>query len=432
MKRVQINTKLSAKESLRCEKKSTYNNGFSNPAISGSTNLRYNSDSTALDNITLQYQDAKKHNIYSINVDWVEFICVWTNPIELTFKKCANQRVKAEKISSHRNPNFRNLHRVHMDGVEVCDIFSGINNGTHGYNEVSLRIANHQLYSIGWSTKIREVLDYFDLSFKRIARIDIALDGQELMRFDTCLNKFVRSPTIQRNNDTIKILPTAFNKKEHHWLSWSIGSSKSGISARFYDKTEEITKSGKDYIYQYWLRNNISTDRVGRFEVQLNYRRLKKYGIDLNGLENLINADYIGAIFTNEVEPWFKLFRVRRRDMLEHKKEVAIKRGHELRLIKWNHIPKEMKLLQFCDHQSNASRINAQRSITFTLREILRYPNTSTTAQTEIIKKYATDYQLQDWLSNKIRDVFGNEIKSSYLEILKPLVNRNFDSEKRE
>ncbi|MBN1618547.1 hypothetical protein JW887_04390 [Candidatus Dojkabacteria bacterium] len=431
MKRIEINTKNFEKKSPRYGNKSTYSNGFSFPVLSGQSNFNYHSTSTVLEDNSIQHQVSENRNIYSISVDWLEFICSWENPVEISYRSNTNQRIIVERISSHRNPNFRNLNRVFVDGVEVCDIFSGVNNGTHRFNEVSVRMANPQLYTIGYPDKIREVIQAFSLTFIRMARIDIALDGQEIMRFDTYLNKFVKSPTVQRNNDAIKILPTAFNKKEHHWLSWSIGSTQSGISARVYDKTEEITKSGKDYIYQYWLQNNIAVERVGRFEVQLNYKRLEKYGIDLDSLDMLTNAEFIGAIFCNEVEPWFKLFRVRKKDMMEHKKEVALKKGRELRLIKWNQVPKKLELLHFCDHQSNASRINAQRTISFTLREILRKPNTSTTAQTDIILQYANEYDLRDYTNNKIRVLFGNEIKSPYIEILKPLVSNGINNEKR-
>lgn len=424
MKRIEINTKKIGKKSPRHENKPTYNNGYQFPVITGSTNFNYHSTSTDLEDNSIRFQVSEKHNIYSISIDWLEFICTWENPIEISYQNNTHQNIIVEKISSHKNLNFRNLNRVYMDGVEVCDIFSGANNGRHKFNEVSIRIANPQLYSIGYLVKIRELIKAFNLNYYRMARLDIALDGQEIMRFDTYLNRYTKSPTIQCNNGAIKILPTAFNKKEHHWLSWSIGSSQSGISARFYDKTDEISQSGKDYIYEYWKTNNIATDKVGRFEIQLNYKRLEKYGIDLDGLNNLTNAEYIGAIFTNEVEPWFKLFRVRKRDMMEHKKEVAIKKGHELRLIRWNHIPKKIELLNFCDHQSNAPRINARNSISFNLREILRHPNTSTTAQVDIIEKYANDYHLQDFVIHKIRDLFGNEIQSPYIEILKPLVNK--------
>jgi hypothetical protein len=104
----------------------------------------------------------------------------------------------------------------------------------------------------------------------------------------------------------------------------------------------------------------------------------------------------------------------------------------ELRLIKWNNIPKNMELLQYFDHQSKASRINAQRSISFTLKDILHFPNISTTAQVEIIEKYANDYLLREYVSNKIRFLFGNEIKSPYIEILKTLVCKEINSGKME
>jgi hypothetical protein len=50
------------------------------------------------------------------------------------------------------------------------------------------------------------------------------------------------------------------------------------------------------------------------------------------------------------------------------------------------------------------------------------HPHTSTTAQVEIIQKYASDYHLQDYVKFKIRTLFGDEVKSPYIQILKSLV----------
>lgn len=252
------------------------------------------------------------------------------------------------------------------------------------------------------------------------------------MKVIALLNKSVQSHTIQSSNGKVEVLPTKFNKKELRLISWSIGKRQSGISATVYDKSDEITKSGKDYIADYWKDNGIDTDSVGRFEVHLNYIRLKKYGIDLSSLEQLKNAEYIGSLFTKEVRPWQMFYRVHRKDILNHKKEVAIRKGREIRFIKWNKLPQRMELLQINNHTAKRMDICARNTISFNLREILLHPNTSTTAQVDILEKYAIDYHLQDYVSHKIRDLFGSNIKSPYNEILKPLVNNGFNNEKRE
>ena len=57
-------------------------------------------------------------------------------------------------------------------------------------------------------------------------------------------------------------------------------------------------------------------------------------------------------------------------------------------------------------------------AFSFTLNEILLRPNTSTTAMVETVQKYATDYDLKEYLKYKLIRLFGNEVKSPYLSIL--------------
>ncbi len=399
------------------------NNGFSFPIFTGSTTFGYYSSTSN------KYKEhgrsiSDKENLYVLCSDWVEFICTGEAPIDFIYRTQTNKNIMVEKISVHKNPNFRNLHRIYLHGVEVCDIFSVTNNGTHLYDEVSVKVANAILYTTTWVDLVRQVIHSLNLEFVRMARYDIALDGMELLKMDGILNKFTKSHTIQINNDAIKVLPVAFNKKELRWTGWSLGSKKSGISARYYDKTKEIESSGKKFINEFWKRNNISTEQVGRFEVQLNYKRLKKYRIDLNNMELLTNAEFLGTIFQQELRPWLKFYRVKRRDVLIHRKETAIRRGREINLIKWNHIPNKMELLEYYIHTPNSNVINARNTISFALHEIMRDPNTSTTAQADIIEHYAKKYHLSDYVQRKIKMLFGNEIEPQYTQYLQRFLHR--------
>ncbi len=390
----------------------TVNNGFQFPVYTGSTNPDYYSSTSQQNKIEVTNNGEKEN--YSLCSDWVEFICTWVTPIEIIYRNHSTENILVEKISVHKNPNFRNLHRIYLHGVEVCDIFSASNNGTHLYNEVSVKVANNMLYTADWVEKVKKVVRYFTLEFVRMARYDIALDGTELTKIDIVLNKFTKSHTVQIKNDALKVLPLALNKKELRWTGWSIGCKKSGISARYYDKTEEIQHSGKEYMLDFWNKNHISTEHVGRFEVQLNYKRLKKYRIDLNNMELLTNAEFLGTIFQQEVRPWLKFYRVKRQDMLNHRKEIAIRRGREIELIKWHHLPNKIELLEYYVHKPHSNVINARNTISFTLREILRNPNTSTTAQVDVIEQYAKEYNLCEYVQRKINELFGEEIEPQY------------------
>ena len=142
-----------------------------------------------------------------------------------------------------------------------------------------------------------------------------------------------------------------------------------------------------------------------------------------------MDAGFLGTIFTNEVRTWLRFYHVRKTDIINHKKEVAIKKGSEIQFIKWHKIPTKQIQLKTYDHKPNSAVINARNSISFTLNEILLRPNASTTAMVETVQKYAADYELQDYLKYKLIKVFGNEVKSQYLSLLQPLLSSGVKDE---
>ena len=397
------------------------NNGFQFPVYTGSTLPEYYSSTTDEKNVVTIKSDER--NLYSICSDWVEFVCTSEIPMEIMYRNHSNENIVVEKISVHKNPNFRNLNRIFLHGVEVCDIFSDSNNGTHSYKEVSVKVTNSLLYTLNWVNMVKQVVRSFNLSFVKMARNDIALDGMELTKVDVVLNKFAKSHTIQVNNDSLRILPLSFKKKELKWTGWSIGCKKSGISARYYEKTEEIKHNHKEYILDFWSKNNISSERVGRFEVQLNNKKLKKYRIDLDNMELLMNAEFLSTIFQQEVRPWLKFYQVKRKDFINHRKEIAVRKGREISIINWNHLPNRIELLEYNVHKPHSNIVMARNTISFTLREILHNPNTSTTAQVDVIEQYAQEYHLTEYVQNKIRTLFGDEIDPKYFMHLQRFVN---------
>jgi len=404
-----------------------YNNELPFPVFSGTTtniNFNYLKNSTDIGKNSFNYLLQGGERNYVICLDWLEFVCSWVEPIELTYINNTVPNIVVERINVHTNTNFRYLHRIFVDGVEVCDIFSSPINGRHAYNEVSIRISNYLLYTGDYQRLLNKILDAFGLTYVRMVRIDIALDGTDILKIIGYLNKWYKSHTIQINNDAIKILPTAFDKSTLTSLEWVIGSKKSGISARVYGKTDEITVSGKQYIADFWVKNGIPSEGIGRFEIQLNGKRLKKYCFDVSNIEMLSDAGFLGAIFTAEVKTWLRLYRVRKVDVLNHKKEVAIKKGREIQYIKWDKLPTKTELLVFSDYVSERDRTNARNVISFLLKDIHRNPACTTTAQVEVIQKYMNDYCLNEYVTRKIDDLFFSIDENQYRQSLKNLVFR--------
>lgn len=407
MKSVNINTK-----------KNIINNGVQFPELVEINSDVYYSNSTGYTQQYFQNSSLNSFNYYCICTDWVQTVCTCSNPLDSFSKKYSDGNIIAEKISVHNNPNFRFLHRIIFNGNEVMDVYSMPNNSAHELNEVQIKIANHLLYQENWVSTVEYIWQQLGLTFTRLSRLDIALDGELILKIIDHLNKYSRSHTVQIGNAALKILPIDFNKNGHKWTAWKIGNAKSGISARAYDKLEELQFSHKYYIPELWIRNGINTDKVGRFEISLLHKRLKKYKID--SLSKLNDIKFLCSLFEKEVRPWLRMFAVKKRDMLNHKKEVAIKRGREINYIKWNHLPDTTSLLPTFEYVSDAT-YNARNYITFGLREIRKTPTESHDEEIKVIKHYATKYELMGYLSSKTQTIFGKQPDPIYSEFLAKL-----------
>lgn len=390
--------------------KQIINKGVSFPEITGSTEFVYYSNSTGYTPSFDNYTSTKNKSLYSVCIDWIQFICTSTDSTRLFSTNNAKGRFYSEKITVHKNPNFKYLHKIIFDGNEVCEVYSEPNNRVFEQNEVMVKIANPLLYQTDWYTTANRVLAYYGLEFCRVTRLDIALDGEHTLKIIDLLNKYTRSHTIQIGNGAIKVRGMEFCKKEHRWLSFAIGRVKSGISVTVYDKSAEITDSGKGYIKDLWLQNGI--DSVGRLEIQLSKNRLKRCSI--KSLEMLSSGEFLCSVLENQLRLWLKFYSVRKKDMLNHRKELAIKKGREIRYIKWNHLPHNTTLLPMFDYVSDSTYINARNYISFGLKEIRRAPEESHDDEIRVIRDYAFKYELQDYLMRKIRLVFGNSPDEMY------------------
>lgn len=392
--------------------KKIISNGVSFPVDTGQTSPVYYSNSTGYSHQFKNYTSTKKDNLYSICIDWLQFVCTSKDSTRLFLSHSEDRRVYAEKITVHMNPNFNLLHRIFVDGNEVAEIFSEPNNPIFRHSEVMVKISNPILYQDDWCSIIKIVMSNYGLDFIRVSRLDIALDGESNQKIIDLLNKYTKSHTIQIGNDTLKIRGREFCKKELRWISLSIGKVKSGMSATVYDKSKEILESGKNYINDFWIQNGIESDKVIRFEIQLTKNHLKKCNI--KNLETLSSGEYLCSILKNKVQPWLRFYSVRKMDVLNSRKEYAIKNGREIRYIKWNHLPYNTMLLPKFNYVSNSTYINARNFISFSLKEICRTPTTSHDDEIKVIIDYAERYQLQEYLTNKIRLVFGSNPDSLY------------------
>ncbi len=377
-------------------------NVYSFTSFSGHTSNEYTSTSTSC--IDKKLDSSTKNNIsnfYSINLDWFQFIChskINNKSLDLY----STSRIKIKKQQTNHNPNFRFRYIVHFDGIDLCEIFTIPNNRNHKENEISIKITNSQLYSGNWVSRIQYVIDVLGIVFSRLTRIDIALDGNDIYKKMGLFRRYLRTKTIVISNKGLSVEGVHFIKEGTKWNSYTIGSRKYQKMAKIYVKTEELKASYKKYIKQFWELNGLDTnDVIGRFELQLGTRHLKKYKV--NSFNDFCDAGFLGQIIFEEVHDWLKLYQISLKDEQNHRKDIAIKHGKEKPFILWHKLPKSTIQLEKIIIPHNGIH-EAKRAITYTISEITKGNNVSYTETfINYIEATTTEYGLYMHSISKVK-----------------------------
>lgn len=408
MKHFYINTQ-SEQNGLDFSEKKAINNVHSFPTFTGTSYYSFYSTSTSLNDENNEITHQFKEQDYTINLDWLQFIVTPTvDNYSLDLYNADNLQLERKK--THHNPNFISCHKVVYDGEEVMEIYSRPINMTHKMSELSVKISNHLLYQSMCSDVIIHLLDILDLRFERLTKIAIALDGKSNSKILDYLNRYLRTKTIQINNDILQVTPYAFKKEELKWSGFTIGNKRSQKQARVYNKSDELKSNPKHFINLFWKLNgvNFSFDDIIRYEIELGFRHLKKYKVD--SISDLLDVKFLTQIFKEETFDWLKFYKVSLRDAKTLRKDKAIKKGKELKYIKWNKLPVLTKTLEKIKHLPN-EQVNAKKSITFSIEQIRKNDDhISTTTHVNYIKTIVNDFELQSYVLNKINEKFPNII----------------------
>lgn len=384
------------------EKSKPINNVYLYTDLHGQNKSELNYNSINYDQERRKISSRKNYKKYTINLDWLQFVTKKT--IEINFAGYQSPNLIVTENNSH-NPNFYKCYVVSLLGTEICELHTIPTNMNYSKDEVVVKVKNNLLYHNGYLSSIHLIMKELGLEFVRISRIDIALDGIDNLKINDYIKRYTRTDTIQINNDKLKIDGIGFDKKAVKFDTYSIGRKKYQKVAKAYNKTQEIDESQKDYISKYWELNDLNTEKdVGRFEIQLGNRHLKKY--EINNLCKLSDISFIGSIFKNEVENWFKMYQVKKKDIKAHRKDIAIKKGKQLPLFKWKHIPHESLGLSLKEVQPNLEH-QAKRSVSFNLTDLIdNFPNNESTSGNTVsnIQSVTINYDLEKFTAKKINE----------------------------
>lgn len=203
--------------------------------------------------------------------------------------------VKLKLCPEKKNPFYNFSFEVYLKGKAIGNYyFDHRKKLRYGIEHPSLlTIHNHVLYASGLHVKIHSILKALELQFYRYYYIEIAIDGYALLDIQ---NKLLHSKAYHRKQLLRGITPT-LNERTMTYKSHTLGSRFSDKYIVIYDKQEEIEKSGKTYIADFWRKNGLQINpdkRINRIEIRLKRKAVNNITSDF---KKLTNPEYLASLF---------------------------------------------------------------------------------------------------------------------------------------
>lgn len=186
-------------------------------------------------------------------------------------------------------------------------------------NYAMLKINNRLLYTRFWTDKVKEVLKDLSAKINHVNQIDIALDQVDNDSF-----KFIR--LLSQNKLKLKGNSSYDVRYKQNGVKTNIqyarfGARSSNKFMRCYYKRQELAKSNKQYIQEYWDNNKLDykDKEVARFEIVLKRRELSQYhdvfekykDIDENNLELLEDTEYLKTLYLTGTKNFFEFCKMK-------------------------------------------------------------------------------------------------------------------------
>jgi len=323
---------------------------------------------------------------YSICLDWLELIVTGKISVLETDIRMGSvqenyifsERFSLSKTNGHKRIGFKFCFSIYLDNNNIGYLFYG-NNGKLRFanpDSILIHIENHVLYQTDLAEKLYFILNTLQLSFSHYFRIDIALDGSGLIaQFNTLTNskKYFRKRKIFQSG--------IIDEQTKLHSSFILGSRNSEKYISIYDKTEEMEKSGKPYIKDFWQKNNLDTSKnVDRMELRLKTKALKSFSVNFTCLEN---PSYLASFFNSIAGNFLEFFN---------------SNNTSKSLIDWSYFEK-IKINKLPQTQKAFSLRSRQTGIKMLYEEFVK---TDDKEIASVLKKISASYNLNSWVVKSI------------------------------
>lgn len=238
---------------------------------------------------------------YTCNLDW--FTATLTGDPMLheglpEVIERSNGRVTLQKANIY-NKHYQAGYQVNVSGRPFGNVLVKPREGNALQPQfVQFTALNHTLYEVGFMAEFTTVSEVLGWKWRNPTRIDIALDGQG---FHQIIKDVLYGKVRQLGSATYGLHFQSQNRLQGY--TWGKGDSDKYM--RCYDKTEELKKSNKWYIKEFWERAGLDLSKnVQRLEIVLRNDELKKYP-DFDPLQ-LGDPQHLASLMRSAFQKWFQ------------------------------------------------------------------------------------------------------------------------------
>jgi len=254
---------------------------------------------------------------HTINCDWVEWNLSAKLPHNYEGKDTLTFNANETTIirSGDGNRFYKNAFKVFHRNKEFGFLLTNPRNvNLLPPENCQFKINNNKLYEKMWCDSAKEFMRNSALNYKSSMRVDIAIDGGNFIPvfrdwFDGKLDKVGRADVFPRMSGKRKI------------NGYVIGNSKSKKKISCYIKTDELNKSNKWYIKDYWKRCGLPSDKpVERLELRFNNEENKK--IKDMDWQKLDNFEHLADLFRTHSKGFFEFVKADSQKNITRKERI--------------------------------------------------------------------------------------------------------------
>jgi len=180
------------------------------------------------------------------------------------------------ELKDYGTKQFEKMYDMFLNGEHFATICTNVREGVKLDRNMSIiKINNDILYQRGWVARLEYIFSELKVTVNNITRLDIAVDGVN--------SSFLEQYKLWFNGKLEKTGKSSFTPhfEERNLTGGYVGKRSSERMIVIYRKSDELKKSGKNYIKRQWVENNMieslkSEETVERIELSLSREAIRK------------------------------------------------------------------------------------------------------------------------------------------------------------